>query len=39
MTTAELQAGLPPDFSFGRWAESARINGGMPYLITNPPRK
>lgn len=39
MTTAELQAGLPPSFSFVTWAESAKINGGQPYLIATPPRK
>ena len=38
MTTAELKAGLPPGFGFETWAQSAKINGGYPYLLTNPPK-
>lgn len=39
LTTAEFQAGLPKGFDDGAWAQSAKINGGLPYLISNPPRK
>ncbi len=37
-TTAQLQAGLPPGFDPSIWAENANINGGLPYLIANPPQ-
>ncbi len=37
-TTAQLQAGLPPGFDPTIWAENANINGGLPYLIANPPQ-
>ena len=37
LTTAQFQAGLPPGFDPSIWAESANINGGLPYLIANPP--
>jgi len=37
MTTAELQAGLPPGFGSETWAVSGKLNGGYPYLIANPP--
>ena len=39
LTTAELQAELPKGFALGTWALDAKINGGMPFLVTNPPRK
>jgi hypothetical protein len=39
MTTAELQAELPAGFDDGAWAQSPKINGGLPYLVSNPPRK
>ncbi|MBV8801321.1 MAG: hypothetical protein JO208_16150 [Alphaproteobacteria bacterium] len=38
MTTAELQAGLPPGFLNGSWSQSAKVNQGFPYLAANPPR-
>ncbi len=37
LTTAQLQAGLPPGFGRNTWKENARINGGLPYLVSNPP--
>ena len=37
-TTAQLQAGLPPGFDPSIWAEDPSINGGLPYLIANPPQ-
>ncbi len=37
-TTAQLQAGLPAGFDPTVWAENANINGGLPYLIANPPQ-
>lgn len=36
-TTEQLQAGLPAGFDPAIWAESANINGGLPYLVANPP--
>jgi hypothetical protein len=38
LTTAQLQSGLPAGFDPAIWAEDANINGGLPYLIANPPR-
>ena len=38
LSTAQLQAGLPSGFSSTLWAESAGINGGLPYLAALPPR-
>jgi hypothetical protein len=37
-TTTQLQSGLPSGFDPSIWAEDASINGGLPYLIANPPR-
>jgi len=37
LTTAQLQSGLPPEFKNFGWAENAKINSGLPYLISNPP--
>jgi hypothetical protein len=37
-TTAQLQAALPAGFDPTIWAESPTINGGLPYLIANPPQ-
>lgn len=39
MTTQRLQSRLPPGFSPNIWAENPKINGGLPYLIANPPLK
>jgi hypothetical protein len=36
-TTAQLQSGLPSGFSNSIWGESANVNGGLPYLLANPP--
>jgi len=37
LTTQQLQAGLPVGFDKKIWAENPNINGGLPYLIANPP--
>ncbi|HEY1615692.1 MAG TPA: GLUG motif-containing protein [Rhizomicrobium sp.] len=37
-TTARLQARLPAGFDPSIWAENPGINGGLPYLIANPPQ-
>jgi hypothetical protein len=37
LTAEQLQAGLPTGFSPKIWAENPKINGGLPYLIANPP--
>jgi hypothetical protein len=34
-----LQSGLPAGFDPAIWAESANMNGGLPYLLANPPSK
>lgn len=39
LTTAEFQAELPKGLDDGAWAQSAKINGGLPYLVSNPPGK
>lgn len=39
LTTAQLQSGLPDGFDPTVWTEKAKINGGLPYLIANPPRQ
>jgi hypothetical protein len=39
LTTAQFQSGLPSGFDPKIWAENADINGGLPYLIANPPPK
>jgi len=36
-TTQHLKAGLPAGFDASHWAESATINGGLPYLLLTPP--
>ncbi len=36
-TTSQLQAALPSGFTSTIWAESPTINGGLPYLLANPP--
>lgn len=38
LTTRQLQSGLPKGFDPAVWAEDKKINGGLPYLIDNPPR-
>jgi len=39
LTTQQLQAGLPKGFTKKTWAENAKVNNGLPYLIDNPPEK
>ena len=39
LTTIQLQSGLPQGFDPAVWHESAAINGGLPYLLVNPPPK
>jgi hypothetical protein len=34
-----MQSGTPTGFSRNVWTENAKINGGLPYLIANPPLK
>jgi hypothetical protein len=36
-TTSQLQSGLPAGFSPEIWTQASGINGGLPYLIANPP--
>jgi hypothetical protein len=37
LTTAQFQSGLPAGFDPSIWAQDPGINGGLPYLIANPP--
>jgi hypothetical protein len=37
LTDDELKSGLPAGFDPTIWAQSATVNGGLPYLIANPP--
>ena len=37
LTTQQLQSGLPTGFDPTIWGENADINGGLPYLLANPP--
>jgi len=39
LSTKQLQAELPKGFSKTIWKESKKLNGGLPYLISNPPSK
>jgi hypothetical protein len=39
LTTEQMQSGAPTGFSRNVWTENAKINGGLPYLIANPPLK
>ena len=36
LTTTQLQSGLPAGFNSQIWAESANVNGGLPYLLDVP---
>ncbi|HEX3432370.1 MAG TPA: GLUG motif-containing protein [Rhizomicrobium sp.] len=38
LTDSRLKSGLPGGFSPKVWRENANINGGLPFLIANPPR-
>ncbi|MGH6887936.1 MAG: GLUG motif-containing protein, partial [Rhizomicrobium sp.] len=37
LTTVQFQSGLPAGFDPKVWAEKANLNGGLPYLLANPP--
>jgi hypothetical protein len=37
LTTSQFQSGLPAGFDPKIWAEKSNVNGGLPYLISNPP--
>jgi hypothetical protein len=37
LTTTQLQSGLPTGFDPSIWGENPSINGGLPYLLGNPP--
>jgi len=39
LTTTQFQSGLPTGFDPEVWAEKSNVNGGLPYLIANPPSK
>ncbi len=39
LTTAQFQAGLPAGFDPKVWSENSNVNGGLPYLLANPPPK
>jgi len=39
LSTAQFQSGLPTGFDPKVWAENPNINGGLPYLLDNPPPK
>jgi hypothetical protein len=36
---AQLKTGLPKGFDPKIWRQDANINGGYPYLLSNPPRR
>jgi hypothetical protein len=38
LTDAALKSGLPGGFDPAIWGSSATVNGGLPYLLANPPR-
>ena len=37
LTSGQLQSGLPSGFDATVWGNSSLINGGLPYLLGNPP--
>ena len=39
LSDSALKSGLPSGFDKSVWARSAKINGGWPYLVDNPPSK
>src|SRR5579862_1904209 len=39
LTTTQFQSDLPSGFDPAIWNEQSKINGGFPYLLTNPPPK
>jgi hypothetical protein len=38
LSDSKLKSGLPKGFNPKIWNEDSNINGGLPYLIANPPR-
>ena len=38
LSTKQMQKGLPDGFDPSIWSENSKINGGLPYLLANPPR-
>ncbi|HEY3636514.1 MAG TPA: hypothetical protein VGK90_00085 [Rhizomicrobium sp.] len=38
LSMEQLQSGLPAGFEPAVWSESANINNGLPYLLSNPPK-
>ena len=38
-TTSKLKAGLPTGFDPSIWNEKAKVNGSLPYLLSNSPAK
>jgi hypothetical protein len=39
LTTEQLRSGLPKGLDPAIWAEDQEVNGGLPYLIANPPEE
>lgn len=37
LTHAQLKAALPPGFDPAAWGRRRNLNGGLPYLLANPP--
>jgi filamentous hemagglutinin family protein len=37
LTTVQFQSGLPNGFDASVWGSNSSINGGLPYLLENPP--
>ena len=37
LSATQFQAALPQGFNKAIWKENATINGGLPYLVANPP--
>jgi len=37
LSDVELKSGVPSGFDFAVWRQSPDINGGYPYLLSNPP--
>jgi hypothetical protein len=37
LSNTQFQSALPPYFDPAVWAENSSVNGGLPYLIGNPP--
>jgi hypothetical protein len=38
LTNDQLQSALPAGFDSAVWGENSAINGGLPYLLANPPQ-